>query len=253
MLVDTHAHLDFDDFDNDRDEIVLRAEKAGISFIINPGCDLATSKKAIELSETYDSIYAAVGIHPNSTFDASPGDNLEIARLTENSRVVAIGETGLDFYRDRAPRDLQVRAFRGQLDLARELDLPVIIHFRNVEYEGIELAGIDKFKELRGVFHCYGGSAEFARKIISMGFYIGFDGPLTYRDSDRVDVAREIPLDKCLLETDAPFLTPQKYRGKRNEPAYVIEVAEKMAHIKNCDIEEVIAVTGKNARELFGI
>lgn len=253
MLVDTHAHLDFDDFDNDRDEIVVRAEKAGISFIINPGCDLATSKKAVELSETYDSIYAAVGIHPNSTFDASPGDNLEIARLTENSRVVAIGETGLDFYRDRAPRDLQVRAFRGQLDLARELDLPVIIHFRNVEYEGIELAGIDKFKELRGVFHCYGGSAEFARKIISMGFYIGFDGPLTYRDSDRVDVAREIPLDKCLLETDAPFLTPQKYRGKRNEPAYVIEVAEKMAHIKNCDIEEVIAVTGKNARELFGI
>jgi len=253
VLVDTHAHLDFDDFDNDRDEIVVRAEKAGVSFIINPGCDLATSKKAVELSETYDSIYAAVGIHPNSTFDASPGDNLEIARLTENSRVVAIGETGLDFYRDRSPRDLQARAFRGQLDLARELDLPVIIHFRNVEYEGIELAGIDKFKELRGVFHCYGGSAEFARKIISMGFYIGFDGPLTYRDSDRVDVAREIPLDKCLLETDAPFLTPQKYRGKRNEPAYVIEVAEKMAHIKNCDIEEVIAVTGKNARELFGI
>ena len=253
MLIDTHAHLDFNDFDNDRDEIVLRAEKAGVSFIINPGCDLATSKKAVELSETYDSIYAAVGIHPNSTFDASPGDNLEIARLAGNSRVVAIGETGLDFYRDRSPRDLQVRAFRGQLDLARELNLPVIIHFRNVEYEGMELAGIDKFKELRGVFHCYGGSVEFAGKIISMGFYIGFDGPLTYRDSDRVDVAREIPLDKCLLETDAPFLTPQKYRGKRNEPAYVIEVAEKMAHIKNCDIEEVIAVTGKNARELFGI
>ena len=253
MLIDTHAHLDFNDFDNDRDEIVLRAEKAGVSFVINPGCDLATSKKAVELSETYDSIYAAVGIHPNSTFDASPGDNLEIARLTGNSRVVAIGETGLDFYRDRSPRELQVSAFRGQLDLARELDLPVIIHFRNVGYEGIELAGIDKFKGLRGVFHCFSGSAEFAGKIISMGFYIGFDGPLTYRDSDRVDVAREIPLDKCLLETDAPFLTPQKYRGKRNEPAYVIEVAEKMAHIKNCDIEEVIAVTGENARELFGI
>lgn len=252
MLVDTHAHLDFNDFDSDRDEIVVRAENAGVSFIINPGCDLATSKKAVELSETYDSIYAAVGIHPNSTFDASPGDNLEIARLTENSRVVAIGETGLDFYRDRSPRELQVRAFQGQLDLARELDLPVIIHFRNVEYEGMELVGIAKFQELRGVFHCYGGSAGFASKIISMGFYIGFNGPLTYRDSDRVDVAREIPLDKCLLETDAPFLTPQKYRGKRNEPAYVIEVAEKMAHIKNCDIEEVIAVTGENARELFG-
>ena len=253
MLIDTHAHLDFNNFDNDRDEVISRAKKAGVSFIINPGCDLATSKKAIELSETYKSVFAAVGIHPNSTFEASPGDNLEIARLAKHSRVVAIGETGLDFYRDRSPKELQVRAFRGQLELARELDLPVIIHFRNVEYEGMELVGIDTFQGLRGVFHCYGGSIGFARKIISMDFYIGFDGPLTYRDSDRVDVARDIPLEKCLLETDAPFLTPQKYRGKRNEPAYVSEVAEKMAHIKNCGRDEVIAITSENARKLFGI
>lgn len=253
MLIDTHAHLDFRDFDNDRNEVVVRAEKAGVSFIINPGCDLATSKKAIELSGIYDSLYTAVGIHPNSTADALPGDSLEIARLSENSRVVAIGETGLDFYRDRSPREIQLRAFRGQLGLARELDLPVIIHFRNVEYEGIELVGIDNIKGLRGVFHCFGGSVEFARKIISMGFYIGFDGPLTYRDSDRVEIARAVPLENCLLETDAPFLTPQKYRGKRNEPAYVIEVAEKMARIKKCNIHEVITITGGNAQELFGI
>lgn len=253
MLIDTHAHLDFDDFDLDRDEVVQRAEKAGVSFIINPGCDLATSKKAIELSETYDSLYAAVGIHPNSTSDASPVDNLKIANLAGHARVVAVGETGLDFYRDRSPEELQVRAFKGQLELARELDLPVIIHFRNVEYEGVELAGIDVFQGLRGVFHCFSGSIEFARKIISMGFFVGFDGPLTYKNSDRVEVAREVPLEHCLLETDAPFLTPQKHRGKRNEPAYVIEVAEEMARIKNCDIDEVIAVTGENAGKLFGI
>jgi len=253
VLIDTHAHLDFNDFDNDRNEVIERAEKAGVSFIINPGCDLATSKKAIELSETCDSLYAAVGIHPNSTADALPGDSLEIARLAENSRVVAIGETGLDFYRDRSPREIQVRAFRDQLGLARELDLPVIIHFRNVGYDGIELAGNENFQGLRGVFHCFGGSVEFAREIISMGFYVGFDGPLTYKNSDRVGVARAVPLENCLLETDAPFLTPQKYRGRRNEPAYVIEVAEKMAQIKKCSINEVIAITGENAQELFGI
>ncbi|MFC1489632.1 TatD family hydrolase [Candidatus Latescibacterota bacterium] len=252
-MIDTHAHLDFKDFDTDRDEVVERAIEAGVSSIINPGCDLATSKKAVKLSETYESVYAAVGIHPNSTSEAKPGDLVEIARLAENPKVVAIGETGLDFYRDRAPKDIQVRAFRGQLNLARELDLPVIIHFRNVEFEGINLIGADAFKGLRGVFHCFGGSPEFAKKVISMGFYLGFDGPLTYKNSDRVEVALEIPLEKCLLETDAPFLTPQKYRGSRNEPSYVNEVAEKMAELKNCGIDEIIEITGNNARTLFGI
>lgn len=265
MLIDTHAHLDFKDFDTDRDEVVSRAAKAGVSYIINPGCDLATSQKAIELSRSYEMVYAAVGIHPNSTSVAKPGDFVEIARLAENaenaenavdgkkSKVVAIGEIGLDFYRDRAPKDIQVRALRGQLDLARELDLPVIIHFRNVEFEGIDLIGTDNLKGLRGVFHCFGGSPEFAKKVMAMGFYLGFDGPLTYKKSDRTDVALEVPLEKCLLETDAPFLTPQKYRGQRNEPAYVVEVAEKMAELKNCGIDEVIEVTGQNARTLFGI
>ncbi len=253
MLIDTHAHLDFNDFDKDRDEVVERAEKTGVSFIINPGCDVATSKKAIKLSEKYDSLYSAVGIHPNSTAEALPGDSMEIARLAKNPRVVAIGETGLDFYRNRSPIETQVRAFRGQLGLARELDLPVIIHFRNVENNGIDLVGIKNIHGIRGVFHCFGGSVDFARKLISMGFYIGFDGPLTYRDSDRVEVAHVVPLEKCLLETDAPFLTPQKYRGRRNEPAYVIEVAEEMARIKKCDVNEVIAITGGNAQELFGI
>ena len=253
MLIDTHAHLDFDDFENDRDEVLARAVRAGVSCIIDPGCDAATSTKAVQLSETHDMVYAAVGIHPNSTAEALPGDNLEIARLADNPRVVAVGETGLDFYRDRSPKDVQVRAFAGQLELARELDLPVIIHFRNVEMDGVELVGSEKLKELRGVFHCFGGSPGFARTLVSWGFYIGFNGPLTYKGSDRLEVAREVPLENCLVETDAPFLTPQKYRGRRNEPAYVKEVAEKLAEIKRVDIEEVLEVTGKNARELFGI
>ena len=253
MLFDTHAHLDFDDFESDRDEVVARASRAGVSFIINPGCDVETSRKAIALSRRYETVYAAVGIHPNSTADAVPGDSAEIARLASNPKVVAIGETGLDFYRDRAPRDVQIRAFRGQLDLARSLDLPVIIHFRAVEFDGIELTGPDLFIGVHGVFHCFGGSVVFAEKVVSLGYYVGFDGPLTYPKSDRIEVARAVPLDRCLIETDAPLLSPQRYRGERNEPAFVADVAEKLAEVKRVDVYEVIGITTRNACELFGI
>ena len=253
MLCDTHAHLDFEDFDNDRDAVVDQAEMAGVSCIINPGCDVKTSVKALRLSHTYKSIYGAVGIHPNNVADAAPGDIFEIAHLASDPRVIAIGETGLDFYRKRTPVDIQVRAFRNHLELAKSLDLPVIIHFRDVEYNGVELVGPEYFEGVTGVFHCFGGSLEFARKVVSMGFYVGFDGPLTYKKSDREDIARAIPLDRCLIETDSPFLTPQRYRGKRNEPAYVHEVAVKLAEIKCIDIKEVSEITSRNACELFGI
>jgi len=252
VLFDTHAHLDFDDYDTDRDSVITRAEEAGVAGIINPGIDIETSRKAIALSERYDCVYPAVGIHPNYVGQASPGDNLELSLLAEHPRVVAIGEIGLDFYRDRTPHDLQARAFAGQLELARMLDLPVIIHFRDVEMDGIAMIGEDALKDVRGVFHCFGGSPEFAVFLVSQGFYIGFDGPLTYRRSDRVEVAEAVPLDRCLIETDAPFLAPQQHRGKRNEPAYVRYVAEKLAEIKSVDLDEVIKVTGKNARDLFG-
>ena len=253
MLCDSHAHLDFNDFDRDRDEVLSRAKQAGVSIIIDPGCDVETSNKAIRLSHTYKEVYAAVGIHPNSTSDALPGDAIEIASLASDSRVVAIGETGLDFYRDRSPRDTQIRAFRGQLDLARELDLPVIIHFRNVENDGIEMTGEEFFTGIRGVFHCFGGSANFAWRVVSMGFYVGFDGPLTYKNSDRIEVAQAVPPERCLIETDSPFLTPQQYRGQRNEPAFVTGVAEKLAEIKGLDTAEAAEITTRNACELFGI
>lgn len=251
MLIDTHAHLDFNMFDDDRDAVIERARSAGVDRMLNPGIDVATSRAAIRLSEQYPMIRAAVGIHPNSAAEAAPGDIVDIAELAAHPNVLAIGEIGLDFYRDRTPREVQVRAFRGQLDLARELDLPVIVHFREVESDGIELVGRDAFRGLRGVFHCFGGSAAFAEEVLGMGFYLGFDGPLTYKNSDRAAIAAMTPLDRCLIETDAPFLTPQRHRGERNEPAYVGEIAEMLASVKDLGIDEVQAATSRNARELF--
>lgn len=253
MLVDTHAHLDFDDFRDDLDDVLARAGSAGVAAVIDPGIDIATSKRAIELSERCGIVHPAVGIHPNNVARSAPGDMIELSRLAQHDSVVAIGEIGLDFYRDRTPRDQQVRAFSGQLDLARELGLPVIVHFREVGMDGVGMVGVEQLRSVRGVFHCFGGTVDFAMTLVSWGFYIGFDGPLTYRGSDRTDVAKAVPLERCLVETDSPFLTPRRYRGKRNEPAYVLDVAEKLAEIKGLDTETVIAATGENARALFGV
>ncbi len=253
MLVDTHAHIDFEDFDGDRDEVLARAREAGMRHIIVPGIDVATTRKAIELAGRYDMIHAAAGIHPNGTAEAKPGDLLEISRLAEQEEIIAVGEIGLDFYRDRAPRDVQARAFKGQLELAIDLDLPVILHFREVEMEGVEMVGEELLRSVRGVFHCFGGSADFARTLVDWGFYIGFDGPLTYKKTDRDVVAEAVPLDRILIETDAPFLSPQSRRGKRNEPVYVLETAEKLAGIKGVSLNEIISITGENARRLFGL
>jgi TatD DNase family protein len=253
VLVDTHAHLDFEDFEGDRDDVLDRARAAGVVRIINPGCDLATTRRAIELAERYDTILAAAGIHPNSTANPEAGSIDDIARMAEHPRVAAIGETGLDFYRDRAPRDVQAGLFREHLALARKRALPVIIHFRNVAADGIDMTGREWFEGISGVFHCFGGSPQFAREILDMGFYIGFDGPLTYPKSDRAAVARIVPLEQTLIETDAPFLTPQSHRGSRNEPAYVAEVASALAAVHGCPVDEVVRITGENARRLFGL
>lgn len=253
MLVDTHAHLDFPDFEADRDEVLARAREAGVRSIIVPGIDLATSRAAIALAERYDMVYAAAGIHPNDSHRAEPGDLAEIRRLAEHPRVIAIGETGLDYYRDRAPREVQAFFFAAHLDMARENGLPVIVHFRNVEDDGLDLIGPERFRETRGVFHSFGGSAAFAERVVAMGWYVGFTGPLTYKKSDRVEVARAVPLERILVETDSPFLSPQRHRGTRNEPAHVAEIAEKLAEIKGIDPAEARAATGRNARKLFGI
>jgi TatD DNase family protein len=253
VLVDTHAHLDLEEFDRDRDEVITRTKDAGVSCIINPGISVESSRKALLLAEKYRMILAAAGIHPNSIGGTSEEDMGIIAGLSRQKQVVAIGETGLDFYRDRTPREMQVKVFREHLKLARDTGLPVIIHFRQVGEEGIGLVGKEWFIGQRGVFHCFSGTADFALRMVDMGFCIGFDGPLTYPHSDRIETALRVPLERCLIETDSPFLTPQKYRGRRNEPSYVAEVAKKIAEIKNLEEQEVAAVTGNTARELFGI
>lgn len=253
MLVDTHAHLDFADFDGDRDEVIRRAEVSGVRCIIVPGIDVRTTRSAIALAERHDMVYAAAGIHPNETTAVETGYRDEIRRLAAHPKVVAIGETGLDFYRGRAPRELQARVFGEHLDIARNMDLPVIIHFRDAGFDGIEMVGVERFRGLRGVFHSFGGSAALAERLVGMGFHIGFTGPLTYKKSDRIEVALAVPLDRILLETDSPFLSPRSHRGKRNEPAFVAEIADKLSEIRGIDREEVIAATGRNARNLFGI
>jgi len=253
VLIDTHAHLDLEEFDQDRDQVIERAKNAGLGVIINPGISVASSQNALILAEKYEIVYAAAGIHPNNAGEALPGDMAIISCLAKNKKVVAVGETGLDFYRDRTPADIQITSFREHLRMAGEADLPVIIHFRKVEKGGIELIGREWFRGLKGVFHCFSGTVDFALELVDMGFCIGFDGPLTYRDSDRVKVAEAVPLERCLIETDSPFLSPQKYRGQRNEPSYVGEVAKKLAEIKGIDEKEVVAVTGRTACVLFGI
>ncbi len=253
MLVDTHAHLDFEDFDPDREDVLRRAEEAGVRYIIVPGIDERTTRAAVDLAGRYEMIYAAAGVHPNESARDEFAGMDGIRRLAAQPKVVAIGETGLDYYRDYAPREVQIRLFREHLDLAQGMDFPVIIHFRNVGYEGIEETGAERFRGLRGVFHSFGGSVELAERLVEMGFHIGFTGPLTYKKSDRVEVARSVPLERILLETDSPFLSPRTHRGSRNEPAYVAEIADKLAEIKGLDREAIIAATGENARRLFGI
>jgi TatD DNase family protein len=252
VLADTHAHIDFGDFDHDRDEVVRRAEEAGVNRILIPGVDAASSRKAADLAERYVTVYAAAGIHPNETAAARPDDMAAVRELLARDRVVAVGETGLDFYRDRAPRDVQLRMFREHLDLARETGLPVIVHFRDVGEEGIEMTGPERFEGVRGVFHCFGGSARFMETLVRMGFFIGFDGPLTYPKSDRVEVARVVPLDRALFETDSPFLAPQGRRGARNEPSFVAQIAEAFARVRGMTIEEATDASWRNAVELFG-
>jgi len=253
MLIDTHAHLDDSRFDPDRDEVIRRAEAAGVRHILVPGIDAPTTRKAIALAERYPgTVYAAAGIHPNSAGTVGPGEMEEIRGLARHELVAAIGETGLDFYRNRAPREVQLALFREHLDLARETGLPVIIHFRNAGEEAVGMTGRGRFEGLRGVFHCFGGSVRFAEEVVGMGFHIGFDGPLTYPGSDRAEVARTIPLERALLETDCPYLPPQGRRGRRNEPAYITEIAEVFARARGMDAAEAVSATGRNASELFG-
>jgi TatD DNase family protein len=254
-LVDTHAHLDGKRFADDLDETLQRAAQQGISTILTVGCDLESSRRSIELAERYPQIYASVGIHPHDAVIADKNGLTELRRLaTSSGKIVAIGETGLDYYRDRAPRDIQQKAFARQIQLARELKLPLIIHDRDAHEDVLRILREEEAAEVGGVLHCFSGDLKMARECVELGFYISFPGTLTYPNNEALrDVARALPIDVMLVETDCPYLTPQPWRGKRNEPAYVRATAEYLAELKGLTLADVARITSLNSHRLFGI
>jgi TatD DNase family protein len=254
-LIDSHAHLDMSHYGNDRDETIRRSHLAGIVHIINAGIDLPSSLKAVELTQQYDFISAAVGIHPQESKDTGLDEIEQIVELARKSRVVAIGEIGLDFFRDYSPHAKQIEVFKWQLEIAVRLNLPVAIHCRQAEATLISTleAWLNQSPSRQpGVIHCFSGNLETAQTYLSMGFYISLGAYIGYPSSKIFQkVVRQLPLERLLLETDCPFLPPQKHRGQRNEPGYVVETAKELARIKETTMEEVAQQTTNNARELF--
>lgn len=252
MLIDSHAHLDDKRFDKDRADIIKNLKKENVSIVINPGASFASSVRAVSLSEKYDLIYAAVGIHPHDVKDMDENTIEALENLAKREKVVAIGEIGLDYYYDNSPRDLQKKWFREQIKLAKKVKLPIIVHDRDAHADTLHIIKEELDDNLTGVLHCYSGGAQLAKEFIEMGFYISFAGPITFNNSKVSKlVAKEIPLDKILIETDSPYLTPHPHRGKRNEPLYVHYVAQMIAQIKEISFEEVARVTSQNTKTLF--
>lgn len=252
MLVETHAHLTFDKFDADRDEIIDRAHKAGVDKIVNIGVDLASSVRCIELAERYSGLFAAVGIHPNDANKLNDASLERLRELTRHDKVVAIGEIGLDFYWDTCPAATQEKAFRVQLRLAREVGLPVVIHNREAGEAILKVLRSETIGEKKGVFHCFSEDEHIARQVLDLGFTISFTGNLTFKKSTLPQVAKNVPLDKLLIETDCPFLSPEPKRGKRNEPANCVHIARKLAEIKEISLAALSAATTANAYRFFG-
>ncbi|MDF2874333.1 MAG: ycfH [Sporomusa sp.] len=253
MLFDSHAHLDDKRFDDDRHEVIVRAAEAGLVGIINAGACMESSARSVALADKHDMIYAAVGIHPHDAKDAKAEDYEQLAAWHSLPKVVAIGEIGLDYYYDLSPREVQQQVFIRQIDVARQLKKPIIIHDRDAH--GDILAIVKKeAKGLTGVFHCFSGSLEMAREVIKLGFYVSFAGPVTFaKDGKLKEVAANMPLERLLVETDCPYLTPQPFRGRRNEPAYVKFTAEEVARVRGIEFAVLAEAATANTKELFNI
>jgi len=264
VLVDSHTHIDMRAYNGDRDQVLERARMAGVAALVDVGCDLDSSRAVLELAKRYTEVFAAVGFHPHDAAKMSDGDLEILSELTQHPKVVAIGEIGLDFYRNLSPREVQIDAFKKQLALAQRLRLPVIVHCREAQDEVLSIltewaygadgvAGVSGVKEPLGVLHCFSGDRDISQRYIEMGFLLSIAGPITYSPSHTVGIAHYVPLDKLLIETDCPFLTPQPYRGKRNEPSNVSFVAEKIGEIKGVPGDVVAEHTTANAVRLFGL
>ena len=253
MLFDTHAHYDDEQFDPDREELLRSMPGRGVGLIVNPGCDLPSSRAAIDMARRFDFVYAAVGIHPENCADFQPEHIDQLRQLAEEKKVVAIGEIGLDYYwAENPPKELQQEVLRRQMALAEELSLPVIIHDRDAHADTLSI--VQEFPRVRGVFHCFAGSVEMARTLLDMGWMLSFNGASTFKNARKApEVIAAAPLKHLMLETDAPYLTPVPYRGRRNDSSYVHLVAEKIAELKGLTPKEVEEATWENGRRFFGI
>jgi TatD DNase family protein len=263
MFIDSHCHIDGPEYDPDREEVIARAREAGVTTMLTVGTGDPHSdaiKRAVDLAERQEGIYAAVGVHPHDAklFD-DPAEQHLLDLVRQSKRVIAWGEIGLDYHYDHSPRDVQREIFRRQLRIAREQDLPVVIHSREADDDTInilreELSRYSKYRERAGVLHCFGGSLAMARAAIELGFFISFAGNLTFKKAEDLrDIARQLPLDRLLIETDCPYLTPVPFRGRRNEPARVIETARCLAEIHGTELGEIGNITSENFVKLFGV
>ena len=251
MLFDTHAHMDDQAFREDRKALLDSYPQQGIGLIMNPGCSLASSRNVDKLTRVYDFLYGAVGSHPDVADEVNEAVLEEYRMLCkQNPKIKAIGEIGLDYHYEDIPRDIQKKAFRIQMELARERNLPVIVHGRDAHEDGMKI--VEEFPDVTGVFHCYSGSYEMAKWLIARGWYIGFTGVLTFKNARKaIEVASQIPLDRIVLETDCPYMAPEPFRGKRNDPGKIYRMAEKLAEIRGLSVEEIQAITMENGKRLY--
>jgi len=252
MFFDTHTHLDDEKFDTDRDELIASLKNEGLSLAVNIGANLETSQNSIALAEKYDFIYAAVGVHPNDTGDMTDEDLQKIEEMAKHERVVAIGEIGLDYHYDEPDAETQKEWFRKQLLLAKKMNMPYIIHDRDAHADTLEI--IKEIGYFNGVMHCFSGSSEMARQVTDLGMYVSIAGQVTFKNAPKVQaVAMSVPLDKLLIETDSPYLTPEPFRGKRNNSAYVKYTAKKIAELRGMTVEEIAKITMENGKRFYNI
>ena len=253
MLFDTHAHMDDRAFDEDREQLLAALPEQGIGLVLNPGCSLASSRNVDLLTKQYDYIYGAVGSHPDVADEVDKAVLEEYRMICrQNPKIKAIGEIGLDYHYEDIPREIQQKAFRMQMELARERNLPVIVHERDAHEDGMKI--VEEFPEVQGVFHCYSGSADMAKWLVARGWYIGFTGVLTFKNARKaLEVAAAIPLDRIVLETDCPYMSPEPFRGKRNDPGKLYRMAERLAELRGLSVEEIHRITMENGRKLYRI
>lgn len=252
MLIDSHAHLEMPDFKKDLEAVIQRAKESGVEYIFTVGTEKKDWKRALEIANSHPTIYAILGVHPHNAKEIDDQTYPLLRELCRDKKVRALGEMGLDFFRNLSPREFQLRRFREQIGLAKELGLPIVVHDREAHQETLEILKSENAEECGGIIHCFSGDYEMAKVCMDMGFYISIPGSMTFKNAGRFrEIVKRIPLESLLVETDAPFLTPEPFRGKRNEPGYVRYTAEKLAEIKKVSFEKVAEVTTKNALRVY--